>query len=177
MVFAHDTEEALSAAVVLVNSAEEPDSLTTVRELDDFFSGFGYTGRHDRTRAELDEIRALRPALRDLLAGTRRQAVERVNAVLEDEFVRLRLVKHDHLDWHIHAVDDDAPLARRILVETAMAMVDVIRADELDRLGDCAADGCHGMVLDLSRNRSKRFCSITCGNRMAVQAYRHRQRD
>jgi predicted RNA-binding Zn ribbon-like protein len=31
------------------------------------------------------------------------------------------------------------------------------------------------VVLDLSRNRSKRFCSVACGNRNAVAAYRARQ--
>jgi predicted RNA-binding Zn ribbon-like protein len=31
-------------------------------------------------------------------------------------------------------------------------------------------------VLDLSRNRSRRFCSTTCSNRAAVAAYRARQR-
>jgi predicted RNA-binding Zn ribbon-like protein len=31
-------------------------------------------------------------------------------------------------------------------------------------------------VLDLSRNRRKRFCSTTCANRNAVAAYRSRQR-
>ena len=56
-----------------------------------------------------------------------------------------------------------------------MPMVDVIRADELSRLGTCADDECDGVVLDLSRNRSRRFCSTTCGNRNAVAAYRARQ--
>ena len=57
-----------------------------------------------------------------------------------------------------------------------MAMVDVIRADEMVRLGTCAADDCDDVVLDLSRNRSRRYCSTTCGNREAVAAYRARQR-
>jgi predicted RNA-binding Zn ribbon-like protein len=39
----------------------------------------------------------------------------------------------------------------------------------------CADDDCEGLVLDLSRNRSKRFCSLACGNRNAVAAYRARQ--
>jgi predicted RNA-binding Zn ribbon-like protein len=39
----------------------------------------------------------------------------------------------------------------------------------------CADDDCEGVVLDLSRNRSRRFCSTTCGNRNAVAAYRARQ--
>jgi predicted RNA-binding Zn ribbon-like protein len=86
-----------------------------------------------------------------------------------------RLARHDSWDWHLHAVDDTAPLATRITVDTAMAMIDLIRADELSRLGVCADDACEGIVLDLSRNRSRRFCSTTCGNRNAVAAYRARQ--
>ena len=97
-----------------------------------------------------------------------------------EEGAHLRLdmlpARHDELDWHIHAIDLDAPLADRIIVETAMAMVDVIRADEMSRLGICADDTCSGVVLDLSRNRSRRFCSVTCGNRNAVAAYRARQK-
>ncbi len=83
--------------------------------------------------------------------------------------------RHDQFDWHLHAVSDDDPLPKRIRVETAMAMIDVIRADEHSRLGVCADDDCDGVVLDLSRNRSRRFCSTTCGNRNAVAAYRARQ--
>ena len=56
-----------------------------------------------------------------------------------------------------------------------MAMVDVIRADEISRFGVCAADDCDGVVLDLSRNRSRKFCSTACTNRMAVAAYRARK--
>jgi predicted RNA-binding Zn ribbon-like protein len=39
----------------------------------------------------------------------------------------------------------------------------------------CADPDCGGVVVDLSRNRSKRFCSVSCGNRNAVAAYRARQ--
>jgi predicted RNA-binding Zn ribbon-like protein len=55
-------------------------------------------------------------------------------------------------------------------------MVDLIRADELSRLAICADETCGGIVLDLSRNRSRRFCSTACGNRLAVAAYRARSR-
>jgi predicted RNA-binding Zn ribbon-like protein len=54
-------------------------------------------------------------------------------------------------------------------------MIDVIRSDEMSRLGACADPDCEGVVLDLSRNRSRRFCSTTCGNRAAVAAYRARR--
>jgi predicted RNA-binding Zn ribbon-like protein len=174
VVFAHDTEVSLQAAVALVNTLGSA-SLETVADLTELYDGFGYTGRHDRTRAELDEVRALRPRLRQLLTADRDTAVELVNALLAEHHATPRLVRHPPLDWHIHAVPDDAPLATRIAVETAMAMIDVIRDDELSRLDVCADADCDDLVLDLSRNRSKRFCSVTCGNRNAVAAYRARQ--
>ncbi|WP_426245230.1 CGNR zinc finger domain-containing protein [Nocardioides sp. LHG3406-4] len=176
MPFTHDTDVALQAAVRLVNSGEEPDTLTTVAELDAFYAEFEYTGRHDGDLAELDAVRALRPALRSVLTTPRDEAVALVNEMLADAGALPQLVRHDESDWHLHAVGPDRPLATRIAVETAMAMIDVLRADETSRLGVCADEGCEGVVLDLSRNRSRRFCSTACGNRAAVAAYRSRRR-
>lgn len=167
---------ALQAAVVLTNSAAPPDTLETVEELDEFYDGFGFTGRREGTKAELDDVRRIRPQLRELLTAERDEAVVIVNAMLADAKALPQLVRHDQYDWHLHAVDYDQPLVTRIVVETAMAMIDVIRADEMSRLGVCADDDCEGVVLDLSRNRSRRFCSTTCGNRNAVAAYRARNR-
>jgi predicted RNA-binding Zn ribbon-like protein len=176
VLFAHDTVASLRAAVDLVNTAEQPDTLTTVAELDAWYAQHGYTGRRDGDEAELAALRALRPVLRELLTADRDRAAELVNAMLADADALPQLLRHDGLDWHIHAVPSDAPLDRRVVVETAMAMVDVIRTDELSRLSLCADDRCGGLVLDLSRNRSRRFCSTTCANRSAVAAYRARSR-
>jgi predicted RNA-binding Zn ribbon-like protein len=176
VVFTHDTEVALAAAVELVNSALEPDTLTSVADLDELWDRYGYTGRYERTRAELDGVRAIRGRLRVLLTTERDETVGLVNQILADAQAVPQLVRHDEYDWHLHATDPSDDFDTRILVETAMAMVDVIRADELSRLSICADDTCQGVVLDLSRNRSRRFCSIACGNRNAVAAYRARQR-
>jgi predicted RNA-binding Zn ribbon-like protein len=175
VVFTHDTEVSLQSAVALVNSAEPPDTLTSADELDEWYATFSYTGRRDGDRAELDAMRALRPVLRTLLTSERDHAVELVNAMLAEAGALPQLVRHEPFDWHLHAVSSDAPLVTRVTVETAMAMVDVVRTDELSRLGVCADDGCGGLVLDLSRNRSRRYCSVACGNRNAVAAYRARQ--
>ena len=61
-------------------------------------------------------------------------------------------------------------------VEAAMAFMDVVRAGELKRLRKCAATDCREVVIDLSKNHSKRFCDNGCGNRAAVAAYRERMR-
>ncbi|GAB3248191.1 CGNR zinc finger domain-containing protein [Kineococcus gypseus] len=176
MVFTHDTSQALLAAAELVNGLGEPDALAGVDELEEFSARFGYSGRLDGDEAELEAVRAVRPVLRDLMTRDRDGAAQLVNELLARERATPRLVRHDGQDWHVHAVGDDAPLAVRIVVETAMAVLDVVRADEVDRLGVCADPTCGGVVVDLSRNRSKRFCSTACGNRNAVSAFRSRRR-
>jgi len=176
VVFAHDTALSLRAAVALVNSAEPPDTLASNAELDAFWDEFAYTGRRDHDDAELDAVRRLRPRLRTLLTAERDDAVTIVNDLLAEAGAVPRLVRHDRFDWHLHVVDPGTPLDERIAAETAMAMIDVIRADELSRLGVCAQDDCASIVLDLSRNRSKIFCGTTCSNRAAVAAYRARNR-
>ena len=176
MLFANDTEASLKASVALVNSAEPPDTLTEIAQLDAFYEEHGYTGRRDGDAAELEALRALRPVLRRLLTAERDDAAELVNALLAEAEAVPQLKRHDGLDWHIHAVPPDAPLERRVMAEAAMAMVDLIRADELSRLSVCADERCDGLVLDLSRNRSRRYCSTTCANRNAVAAYRARGR-
>jgi predicted RNA-binding Zn ribbon-like protein len=171
MLFTHDT----TAALTLVNSAEPPDTLRTPAELDAFFAEHGYSGTRTGDAAELAAVRALRAPLRALLTGDRDEVARIVNRMLTEHDARPQLVRHDGWDYHVHAVAADAPLADRIAVETAMAMTDVIRTGELSRLSVCAGDGCGGVVLDLSRNRSRRFCSTACGNRVAAAAYRARR--
>ena len=182
MTFAHDTEIALGVPRrALVNTdpgaGSGEDTLRTEEDLVAFLDEAGWFGNRAGDRAELDAVRALRPRLRDAVAARARTTlVTAVNQVLLDSRALPQLVDHDGLGWHIHAVPQEAPLATRMLVEAAMAFTDVIRSGELDRLKNCAADDCDNVVLDLSRNRSKRFCEGGCGNRENVRAYRDRQR-
>ena len=165
MVFAHDTELSLRAAVHLANSAEPPDTLTSMTELNAFWEQFGYTGRHDRDDAELDAVRRLRPRLRALMTAERDEAVDIVNDLLDKAGAVPRLVRHDHFDWHLHVVDPETPLDQRIAAETAMAMIDVIRADEMSRLGICASARLRRASSSTCPATGRRSCGTTCSNR------------
>ncbi|GIF20428.1 putative RNA-binding Zn ribbon-like protein [Actinoplanes tereljensis] len=176
MLLAHDTEAALQAVVELVNSGEDPDTLLTIDDVDAWYAKYRYSGRRDGDQAELDQLQAARPLLRSLLNADRDTAAAMVNRMLAEAGAIPQLVRHDDLDWHVHAVAADQPLVTRVVVETAMAVADLVRGDEMSRLGLCADDDCAGIVLDLTRNRSRRFCSTTCANRNAVAAYRLRQK-
>lgn len=175
MIFTDDTEDALRAAVWLVNSAEDPETLAALDDLEAFLTTFPYTGRLDRDDDELAALQALRPRLRDMLLASRDDMAAHVNTALAQSRLTPRLTRHGEMDWHLHAVADEHPLAERVLIETAMSLIDVIRADEGSRISVCDDDTCQALALDLSRNRSKRYCSATCANRNAVAAYRARR--
>lgn len=176
MALADDTTIMLQAAVVLANSAVVgQDSMTEVDQLDEWYAEYVHTAHRASGPDELESVRAVRPILYELLSADRDRAAELVNELLAESGTVPQLVRHGRWDWHLHGVSTDAGPATRIVVDTAMAMVDMVRDDEMSRLGICADPTCEGIVLDLSRNRSRRFCSTACGNRNAVAAYRARQ--
>ena len=182
MHFAPDTEVDLTFLVELCNtqpgaSRSRTDELATPADLRALLDKWVFSGRLDRDETELGEVKAIRDRLRTVWDLATPEAVAEINQIMADASALPRLVKHDHFDWHIHATADDAPLAERIGVEAAMAMSDIIRSGETNRLRVCEADDCTGLLLDLSRNGSKRFCSVRCGNRMNMIAFRERAAD
>ena len=178
MLFANDTEVALRSVVNLVNTLDSDgaEHLETPDDLDRFLEEEGFTGSRTHDDDELASVRGLRARLRSLWDASEDEAVALVNEVLRESQALPQLVKHDHWDWHLHATTADAPLAQRMATEAAMAFVDVIRGKELDRLRVCAADDCEAVLIDLSKNRSKRYCDTgNCANRAHVRAYRERR--
>jgi predicted RNA-binding Zn ribbon-like protein len=176
VVFAHDTEVALTAAAALVNTdGRDGERLPDLAALDEFFEAYGWTGRRARTAAELKAVQDLRPRLRRLWLADEDEVVEIVNTLLRESDALPQLVRHDGWPYHLHATPSDAPLATRMAVEAAMAFVDVVRDGQLDRLRICEFPDCGDVVVDLTKNRSKRFCDGSCANRAAVYAYRARK--
>jgi predicted RNA-binding Zn ribbon-like protein len=178
--FAHDTEAGLASAVALVNTARDGDEqLADPAALNAFLDREGFTGQRAGTGAELEEVRKLRARLAIIWhAVDAEQIVEVVNDLLADAQALPRLVRHDGWDWHLHLTDPQAPLVDRMGTEAAMAVADLVRARDLERLKRCAAEDCDAVLVDLSRNRSRRYCDVgNCGNRMHVAAYRARQAD
>jgi predicted RNA-binding Zn ribbon-like protein len=175
LIFAHDTEVALAFAAALVNTGRGGEELPDAAALDEFVTAWQWTGERTHDRAELDAVLRLRSRLGPVWAMTKDEAAGLVNALLRETNALPQLVRHDHWDYHLHATPPDAPLADRIAVEVALAFGDVIRAGQLDRLRRCAADDCDGVLVDLSKNQSRRFCRTSCANRTHVAAYRERQ--
>ncbi|MFI7067469.1 CGNR zinc finger domain-containing protein [Kribbella sp. NPDC050124] len=125
-----------------------------------------------------DELAGLRNTLRDLWQVTDPGVAAGVaEQLLAEARARPQLVTHDGVGWHLHISSPDKAWPAYLAIEAAMGVIDLIRGDDLDRLKRCAAPGCAAVLVDLSRNRSKRYCANgTCGNRVHVAAYRARRR-
>ena len=59
----------------------------------------------------------------------------------------------------------------------ARSAAELLTSDQLDRVRQCADDrGCGDLLVDTSRNRSRRWCSMkTCGNRAKAKRHYARQ--
>jgi predicted RNA-binding Zn ribbon-like protein len=180
LLFAPDTEESLEFAVALANtiagaSRSGAEELSSPGALTAFLRDKHFSGRIDDDENELRDVIETRTRLRALWSLDRDAVAGKINAMLREARALTQLARHDGLDWHVHATPPDAPAAERIRVEVCLALADVIRAGATDRLRQCEAFDCEGLLVDLSRNGSKRFCSVRCGNRMNMIAWRERQ--
>jgi hypothetical protein len=180
MIFTHDTEVSLAEAAALVNTLDSDgvDALADPRGLQEFLARNPYSGVILGTDQEVAEVRDVRTQLRRLWqVSDRDAAVPIINEILATADARPFLTRHDEWDWHLHVTPPEAPLAQRMAAEAAMAFLELVRADDWPRLKTCAAEDCDDVLVDLSKNRSKRYCADgNCGNRAAVAAYRARRR-
>jgi predicted RNA-binding Zn ribbon-like protein len=180
--FSHDTEQALGTLVRLVNTLPGPssqvDTMETLEELEKFVHEREFSAVSNLTDTDLQEARALRRIFSPVFTtGNDAEAAGLVNSIVASGTSTPRLTNHDGHPWHIHYSRDGASLACRITVECGIALAQVIAAGERERLRRCEAPDCDDALIDLSRNRSKRYCDArTCGNRLHVAAYRERRK-
>ena len=176
---AHDVARALALAVDLVNSrANGAEALPDLAALRAFLDEHEISGARSLSHDDLEEVHALRPRLRAVWsARDMRTAAGVVNGLVAETGALPQLTDHDGHDWHLHWTSTSARVAARLGADAGMALAEVLRDEGAARLRACAAPGCDGVFVDLSRNRSRRYCDTgNCGNRVHVAAYRARQR-
>lgn len=97
-----------------------------------------------------------------------------LNAELALAFSKTELAAgSDRLAWtwtvREHALD--YPLWP--VVRTA---AELLTSSELGRIGECASDTCQWLFLDVSKNRSRRYCGEGCSNRTRARRFREQRR-
>ncbi|MFD5896276.1 MULTISPECIES: CGNR zinc finger domain-containing protein [unclassified Streptomyces] len=178
----HDTRNALETVVSLVNTIAEPDGTDGLADVEALYgfarthrvSGVGELGPRD-----LRAVQEVRTHLADVFAASGpREASDLINRLVAAAGTTPQLTDHDGYDWHVHYFAPDASVADHLAADCGMALAFIVVAGEQERLRRCEAPDCGHAFVDLSRNRSRRYCdSRTCGNRLHVAAYRARRKE
>jgi predicted RNA-binding Zn ribbon-like protein len=169
------TDDPVALAVALVNTWDEledpPELLPDAESLRRFLARSGQGT--EVTSRDVQRVRALRDSLRAAFeASADDAAVAALNGVLQESRARPLLERADgrwQLEW-------SGPTVDVVAATTAMSLLEAIRDDGRDRFGICAGAPCCCVFVDRSKNRSRRFCSDLCADRVAQAAHRARRR-
>lgn len=126
------------------------------------------------TAADVAEVQALRARLREVFeADDAATAADLINNILSHAGARPQVSLHGR-GPHFHFEPVGERLADRLGATTAMALATVLVEAGMDRFGLCGAHDCDDAYVDVSKNRSKSYCSTTCTTRENVAAHRAR---
>jgi len=169
-------------AVRLVNTAslghEGGDLLTSMDGLRSLVADREHLN-HGVSRADLESLRMLREEFRGFFVacsqGSGADAADRLNELLIQYPVHPQLSGHDGQPWHVHYTESGS-MSDKYAAGAAMGLAVRLADLGLERFGVCQAPPCQGVFVDISVNRTRRYCSDRCASRANVTAYRARKR-
>jgi len=171
----------MTGCAELINSGRsaDGDDLADLRAVQNFADRYAFYGVPG-VPADVARLRTYRSRLDKIAsacaAGDVDAAIERLNALLAQTGASPQIASHHGRGPHIHVSRPDAPLADRMAAHFAMGLAWLVVAGQAGRVRSCESPTCNDVFVDLSRNRSRRYCdSRTCGNRLHVAAYRARK--
>jgi predicted RNA-binding Zn ribbon-like protein len=171
----------MAGCVELINTgrANAGDLLRDLADLQGMADRYAFAGIRG-TEADVRRARDYRARLDSIVTscetGAEDSAIDQINALLSQTGASPQIVAHDGRGPHLHVTRPTAPLADRMTAHFAMGLAWLVVAGESRRVRTCESPTCRDVFVDLSRNRSRRYCdSRTCGNRMHVAAYRARK--
>lgn len=102
------------------------------------------------------------------------QDIGRIERALRDAAEHRRLVWVDgSYQWQWN----EGATLERVLWPLAQSAADLLTAPDLQKVRECDAKDCYWLLLDHSRNRSRRWCSMeACGNREKARRHYRRSR-
>jgi len=167
------------AELINTGRSRDGDLLTDVEAVQAFADRYAFQGT-PAGPADVPRLRAHRARLDEIATACERgsvdEAIEKLNALLAKTGASPQIASHDGRGPHIHVSRPESPLADRMAAHFAMGLAWLVVAGQAGRVRSCDSPTCNDVFVDLSRNRSRRYCdSRTCGNRQHVAAYRARK--
>jgi predicted RNA-binding Zn ribbon-like protein len=99
-----------------------------------------------------------------------------LDAVLRQALCHLKIApSQSGFDWAWDVEEDDLD---QILWPIARSAADLLTSEDVGLVGQCAREGCDWLFVDLSKNRSRRWCTMAvCGSRVKARRYYQRKRE
>jgi predicted RNA-binding Zn ribbon-like protein len=138
--------------------------------------------RHPRKAADaLGRARGLRELLFRLFSAATDGQVPASEALDELTTLLAKAANHRRLEpangglrWHWYRGDDQLDW---MLWPLAWSASELLGSEDLGRLKECAQHDCRWLFLDLSKNHSRRWCTMEqCGNRAKAKRYYDKSR-
>jgi len=98
-----------------------------------------------------------------------------LNSFLSDAMGTSRVIRtKEGFSWGFHTGKDSFDWVLHPIVRSA---AELLASNRLERVKKCSGRYCGWLFLDMSRNRSRRWCDMKdCGNRAKAQRHYHRKR-
>ena len=138
--------------------------------------------RHpEQARAILQRVIEVREAIFRLFLALAEETVpqesdlDMLNEALSEAMAQAHIVhSQEGFGWDWSGREDGL---LRPLWPVVRAAADLLTSAELRRVRVCSADDCSWLFLDISKNRSRRWCDMnTCGNRTKARKHYERKR-
>jgi predicted RNA-binding Zn ribbon-like protein len=171
----------LALAIDLVNTWDElehePELIEGVEDVRVWLTwhGLDRAARHVGA-SDVDAARTLRARFARVFDAKSEAAAVRLLNELSAEFATPPQLERDDGSWRLRCWPDEREGLRFAAAYATAGLVDGLRAFGWARFGRCAASPCRCAFVDRSRNRTRRYCSTLCADRVAQADYRARKR-
>lgn len=185
MQLSHYGEQFIQFVVDFANTYDpflnEPEFLRTPADLQEFLEKRHVKLSEPLTEAEFIKIRQLRDRLRDIflrLEDSEPVEIQGViNRLLGAAPVNLQASLSEDEPIEIkYEIPTNVVLVERLAVQVGLGLILALQQYGGERLKVCAAAPCQEVFIDVSKNKSRRFCGERCANRYNVAHFRERQR-
>ena len=120
--------------------------------------------------------RELRPIFEIGESGDARAVVDGLNDLMARYPITPHISDHDEHALHLHVAATTDSVAEQLVSESLLGLAELVCDLGPRRLGVCSAAGCDQVFVDISPNRSRRYCSDRCSSRANVAAFRARKK-
>ena len=106
----------------------------------------------------------------------RQEALGGLNAAVREVYPRLEISSSaEGFEWRWVVGEDDP---EQILWPIVRSAAELLTSEDLGRVRKCEREGCDWLFVDMSKNQSRRWCSMEmCGSRVKSRRYYYRKKE